>query len=90
MKQSKKPYNNIYFSYEGERQSRADRIESKKIKKSANIRKQLQKREDCLNKAIITKGSELRKTLIKSKLKLKVTTYVKLLRKMAGVFFRAD
>ncbi len=57
----KQVYDNTYTSYESERQSRTDRAEAKKKKKNENIHKQLKKREDCLKKAVVTKGSELEK-----------------------------
>jgi hypothetical protein len=54
-------YNNIYPFYESARQARTERRERNKEKKKENALKRIKIREDCLKRAIVTKGSELKK-----------------------------
>ena len=77
MSYSNNIYNNIYPFYESARQARIERKERNKDKKQDNIRKRNKVREDCLERATVTEGSELKSLLTKDKLRKKFRFYIK-------------
>jgi hypothetical protein len=75
--ESEQTYNNIYPFYESARQARTERRERNKEKKKENALKRIKIREDCLKKAVVTKGSELEILLFKYNLMEKLKAYLK-------------
>ena len=82
MSHSSNIYNNIYPFYESARQARLERKELRKKNKLENILTRDKMRNDCVERAIVTEGSELRSILIKHKFK----AYIESIRKITRSF----
>jgi len=71
MSKNKQVYSNIYPFYESARQARIERRECNKEEKQDNICRRDKIREDCLERAVVTEGDELRSLLTRGKLRKK-------------------